>query len=422
VTERTRNRKYIAILASVSASILIAGALLRPAPDAATSAARPPSETDLLRLTRLSQRRSLDSMADYFGYVADGAARSLAFVPESHGTGVAWSARVFVTAPIGPASRDVTTVIAEGASYRAQAEIRGPQLPLAALGMPDTLTLAPLPRAETPPVAGDWLIAVWQTATGRAFAPGTFLAVEPATCERRPVRETLTSLTLTGAMSGAALVDTDGQLLAIVLPCDGRLAAVPPEDVDAMLEAGRSLEGRLLAAWGFRADPLTLDEAAFFKVADGVIVREVWNGFPADRSGLRPGDILRAIGEQPVDTLESLRALADADTAVLTVARGRRSAAVPLARGEAAPPVSADAAPPLGFIWAPLEPGYPIESVVGGSAAAQAGIRRGDVLMRIDHAEPRNMAHVRRLLATGRTAAAFVELQRGERRWGVLLR
>ena len=422
MTARARNRKYIAILAGVSASILIAGALLRPAPDATTSAAPPPpSETDLLRLTRLSQRRSLDSMAAYFGYVADGAARSLAFVPDSGATGVVWSERLVVTPPLDPASRDATTVIAEGAPYSAQVEIRGPQLPLAALGVADALTLAPLPRAETPPLGGDWLIAVWQTATGRAFAAGTLLSVEPASCERRPVRETLTSLTLTGAMSGGALVDADGQLVAIVLPCDGRVAALLPEDVDAMLEDARSLDGRLLAAWGFRADPLTADEAAFFKVADGVIVREVWNGFAADRSGLRPGDILRAIDGQPVETLESLHALADTDAAVLTVARGRRSAAVPLARGEADPPASPDAAPPLGFVWTSPGPGYPIESVVSGSAAAQAGVRRGDVLLRIDHAEPRNMAHVRRLLSAGR-AAAFVELQRGERRWGVLLR
>jgi membrane-associated protease RseP (regulator of RpoE activity) len=59
---------------------------------------------------------------------------------------------------------------------------------------------------------------------------------------------------------------------------------------------------------------------------------------------------------------------------------------------------------------------------VAGSAAANAGIRPGDVLLRINHAEPRNMAQVRRLLAVGRAAAAFVELQRGDRRWGVLLR
>jgi hypothetical protein len=81
----------------VSPTILVVGALLRPTPDAATSAAPPPSETDLLRLARLSQRRSLDNITAYFSYVADGAARSLMFVPGSDSTGVAWSERIVVT-------------------------------------------------------------------------------------------------------------------------------------------------------------------------------------------------------------------------------------------------------------------------------------------------------------------------------------
>lgn len=111
MTAHARNGKYIAILAGVSASILIAGALLRPAPDATTSAAPPPpSETDLLRLTRLSQRRSLESMADYFGYVADAAARSLAFALVKAGeAGLAANGAPMIAGPVvDPASASST--------------------------------------------------------------------------------------------------------------------------------------------------------------------------------------------------------------------------------------------------------------------------------------------------------------------------
>lgn len=422
MTERaTRNSRYIAILASVSAAILIAGALLRPAPDTTTSAAPPPSETDLQRLARLSQRRSLESMTAYFSYVADGAARSLAFIPDAGVTGVAWGARTIIAPRIDLASPEAATVIAAGMMHRARTDVRGPHLPIVALETTDAHALVEPPRGSAPAAAGDWLVALWQTASGRAFAPGTFLEIVPATCERRPVREMLTSLTLTPAMSGSALVDADGRLLAIVLPCGDRFAAIEPADVDAMIEAGRSLEGRLLAAWGFVADRLTPDEATFFKADDGVIVREVWNGLPADRAGLRPGDILRAIDAQPPATLESLHALAAADQATLTVARGARTAAIALGRNDVALSVDADTVPVLGFVWSSPAPGYRIESVLAESAAARAGIRSGDVLLRIDRVEPTSMTHVRRLLAARRTSPAFIELQRGERRWGVLL-
>lgn len=424
MTERAaRNPKYVAILAGVSAAILIVGALLRPTSDATTSAAPPPpSDTDLLRLARMSQRRSLDNITAYFSNVADGAARSLAFVPEADATGVVWSERTIVAPPIGLAPPSAATAIVTGVAYSARAQVDGPQLPLVALETADTGALTPLPRGEAPPQAGDWLLAVWQTASGRSFASGTFLETAPATCERLPVREILTSMMLTRTMSGGAIVDADGGLLAMVLPCDGRLAAVSPGDVDAMLEAGRSLEGRVLAAWGLRADRLTAEEAAFFKMADGVIVREVWNGLPADRAGLRPGDILRAIGEwRPIDTLESLQALVEADQAMLSVARGSRTLTVPLTRGAIASPDATNAAPPLGLLWPSPAPGYPIESVLAGSAAARAGIRRGDVLLRVDHVEPKTLAHVQRLLPDERSSPAFVELQRGDRRWGVLL-
>jgi S1-C subfamily serine protease len=206
----------------------------------------------------------------------------------------------------------------------------------------------------------------------------------------------------------------------VILPCDERLAAITSDEIDAMLDRGRSRDGRLLAAWGFRAEPLSVDEAAFFKTTSGLIVREVWRDSVADRAGLHPGDILRAANGQPLETPESLEALIASENPILTVSRGARELELPFVPGEIPAEVS-DRAPPLGFVWeSPAE--YRIESVLPGSAAAEAGIRPDDVLLRINHAEPRNMAEVQRLLTRGRAAGAFVELRRRQRRWGVLLR
>jgi S1-C subfamily serine protease len=72
-------------------------------------------------------------------------------------------------------------------------------------------------------------------------------------------------------------------------------------------------------------------------------------------------------------------------------------------------------------MWEARGPRYPIESVVPGSAADRAGIRSGDVIVRINHVEPKDLAQVRRLLAGRGSKTAFVELARGHRRIGVLV-
>jgi S1-C subfamily serine protease len=262
---------------------------------------------------------------------------------------------------------------------------------------------------------------VWQTAAGGAHAPGSFGGIVPATCGEWPVSEVLSSIAPAPAMAGAAVVNVDGELLGVMLPCDERLAAIAATEIDAMLATGRSQEGRLLAAWGFRADPLSLDEAAFFKTTDGLLVREVWHDSAADRAGLQPGDILRAINDQPVETPEALDALIASENAVVTVRRGTQMLELPLVRRDSERAEPSETPPALGFVWNTPGAEYRIESVLPGSAAAKAGIRSGDLLLRINHTEPRNMAEVQRLLTRGRATGAFVELRRRERRWGALL-
>jgi len=74
-----------------------------------------------------------------------------------------------------------------------------------------------------------------------------------------------------------------------------------------------------------------------------------------------------------------------------------------------------------GLMWESPQKGYRIDAVLPGSRAATAGIRPGDRLLRIGRTELRSLDQMRRLLATGRTAA-FVEIERDGRRRGTLLK
>lgn len=79
----------------------------------------PPSESDLLRLSSLSQRRSFEETAAYLGSIAEQAQRSMVSLPELGATGVMWPGGLVVTAGWHNAIKD--------------AEISGPQIPIAAL-------------------------------------------------------------------------------------------------------------------------------------------------------------------------------------------------------------------------------------------------------------------------------------------------
>jgi S1-C subfamily serine protease len=199
------------------------------------------------------------------------------------------------------------------------------------------------------------------------------------------------------------------------------MIAVSPADIDAMLKDGRSEEGRVLATFGLRLDRLSADEAAHFRIAGGVVVREVWDGDAAALSGLRAGDIVRAVGGQPVASLEAARMLllSTAEPVIpMVVRRTAAEMAINLTRGQGETAPSQEAS--LGIVWEGRRRGYPIDEVLPGSAAARAGLQHGDVVLRVDHAEPRSLAELQRRLA-GNRSTSFLEIRRGPRRLGVLL-
>jgi membrane-associated protease RseP (regulator of RpoE activity) len=346
-------------------------------------------------------------MTGYLGSVADQAQRSMVPLPELGATGVLWSDGVVVTA-----ARD------EGIRG---ARISGPQLPIAAIDLSGENGGTAAPRADSSVRPGEWIVAVWRNGVERAFEAGSVAGTASVMCGEQPVREVLTSIALVRAMAGAGIFDVDGRLLAMIVPCDEGLTAVSAADIDAMLDAGRTNEGRVLAAFGLRLGRLTVDEAAHFKVPQGVVVREVWEGYPAARSGLRPGDVVHAVDDRAATMPEEVQTLlldGTAPSVAVAVQRLATTMTIAIARGEAETAPAEE--PPAGIVWETPRGGYPVEAVRPDSPAARAGIQPGDVVLRIDHVQPRNLTEVQRRLA-GSRSATFLELQRGRRRWGVLL-
>ncbi len=137
--------------------------------------------------------------------------------------------------------------------------------------------------------------------------------------------------------SGGALVDADGHLLgintAIYSRSGGSLGigfAIPVTTVKTVMEA-IIRNGQVVRGWiGVEPQDITPELAEGFGLrrSSGTIIAGVLKGGPADKAGVKPGDILLSIAGQPVtDTVSMLNLVAQlkpGDQVDLTVLRRTR--------------------------------------------------------------------------------------------------
>ncbi len=120
--------------------------------------------------------------------------------------------------------------------------------------------------------------------------------------------------------SGGALVDTDGHLLgintAIYSRSGGSLGigfAIPVTTVKTVMEA-IIRNGQVVRGWiGVEPQDITPELAEGFGLqrSSGTIIAGVLRGGPADKAGVKPGDILLSIAGEPVsDTVSMLNMVA----------------------------------------------------------------------------------------------------------------
>ncbi len=141
--------------------------------------------------------------------------------------------------------------------------------------------------------------------------------------------------------SGGALVDLNGRLVgintAIFSETGGSLGigfAIPANLARQVMEqilAG----GTVVRGWiGVDVRPLSPEIAAAVKAPDlsGVFIAGVLRGGPADRAGIRPGDVLLALNDKPLagpsDLLNGVAAVKPGQVATFAVRRGTDKADV----------------------------------------------------------------------------------------------
>jgi len=147
--------------------------------------------------------------------------------------------------------------------------------------------------------------------------------------------------------SGGALVDTNGNLLgintAIYSQTGGSVGigfAIPVSTAKDVMESIIKT-GQVVRGWiGIESQDITPELAASFGLArdSGAIIAGVVRGGPADRAGIKPGDILLGVEGKPVattaDMLNLIAGLAPGQKASMTVMRKNREATVNVTVGK----------------------------------------------------------------------------------------
>jgi serine protease Do len=294
--------------------------------------------------------------------------------------------------------------------YRAEVLGTDKQTDLAVLRIQprDPLAVARFGRIEDVRV-GQWVLAI-----GNPYGlDGTVsLGIVSAKGRNLEIPHLLNDFIQTDAMidrgsSGGPLVDLEGRVIGINSRGQGRgIGFTIP--VDTVLDVLAQISnGGVERGWlGASIQPLDRDLAAHLDIpsATGVIVNSVAEGSPAERAGLRAGDVLTDFAGRSVEA-EKEEDLGDFQRRVARIEPGAevrlgllrdgkaKTADVTLAAQPKVEPAEADS----DFGYQVLEitenlfrserlatrEGAYVSFVAGGSPAAEAGLIRGDVVVRI---------------------------------------
>jgi len=255
---------------------------------------------------------------------------------------------------------DIEVRLADGRQARAQVVGTDPETDIAVL----KIDLAPLPVVALGDVSrlsvGDAVLAI-----GNPFNVGQTVTsgIVSALGRNRLGLSTFENFIQTDAAinpgnSGGALVDTRGALVgintAIYSQGGGSLGigfAVPVDLARQVMDA-LVRDGRVIRGWiGVEPRELPADLAALLGMekVNGVLITGVLQGGPAALGGVRPGDVVTAVGPRPVQTtadlLTAVAMLKPQSVASLSLVRNGQRLSVDVKVGQRPPPGAAGRPP-----------------------------------------------------------------------------
>ena len=343
----------------------------------------------------------------------------------------------------------VTVTLHDGTRHEARVVGRDARTDLAVLRIEDAGPSAWLAFGDDADArVGDWVVAV-----GNPFGFGGTVTAGILSARGRDIRAggygdfLQVDAPINRGSSGGPLFDTRGRVIgvnaAIYGPTGGNVGIgfAVPASIAAPVVADLIEEGKVSRGWlGVSLQPLTpaLAESLGMEKAEGVLVADVAPDSPAARAGILRADVVTAAGGRPMESGKALAraigAMAPGDEVVVTVVRKGepREVRVELAGwpgagdgkeavSEAPEDAGSASGPRLGVVLERREGRLVVAGVDPDGPAAEAELRRGDVLLSVDDEPVAGSAEVRQALRKaadgGRKHALLLIERRGQPRF-----
>lgn len=350
-------------------------------------------------------------------------------------------------------AEEIVVILNDGREFEARAVLSDKPSDLALLRIDTkgqklpTTSLAPSEELEV----GDLVLAIGNPfGVGQTVTSGIVSALARSNTDINDYDFFIqTDAAINPGNSGGPLVRMDGKVIgvnsAIYSRSGGSLGigfAIPSEMLQAVIAAENSgnatSRSGVIRPWlGFMAQNVTSDIAASLGMTHpkGALVTQVQDKGPADKAGLKQGDIIIAINERDIRNAEELRfriaTIALGDTAQLSVQRGQNKhilnfTASPPPELPARDPVSVSGNNPLsGATLVNVSPaviedlglrgmndGVVVQEVKPGSPAERIGLRAGDGIIAIGN---HRVGETRRI-------QSIIEKTDSRRGWAITLR
>jgi serine protease Do len=293
---------------------------------------------------------------------------------------------------------------------------------------------------------GDWVLAIGSPFGFTQTVTAGIISAKGRVLESGPVSDFLqTDAAINPGNSGGPLVNMTGEVIGINTAIASRtggsqgIGFAIPINVAKRIYTELTTRGKVTRGWlGVSVQALTAELAKGFGATEdaGVLVADVIDGSPAEKGGLKAGDIILEFNGKkvvaPGDLQRAVGLAGPGSTARLKVLRDKGERTVELRIGEAPEQAEAGAKPAetakglLGLDVQPVTPeiarqlgvrsgeGVVVAAVEDGSPAEGAGIQAGDVIREVNRAKVRSVPDFERTIRALKSGdRVTILLQRG---------
>jgi len=303
-------------------------------------------------------------------------------------------------------------------------------------------------------MVGDWVVAI-----GNPFGLGTTVTAGIVSAKGRVIGAgpydnfIQTDASINPGNSGGPLFNLDGEVIgintAIVAPSGGNVGigfAIPINMAKSVMPQLKE-RGKVIRGWlGVSIQVVTqeIKEKFGLKTEEGALIGEITKDSPADKGGLKRGDVIISFDDKKVKVMKSLPAMV-AETPVgkeveILIIRKGKEKRLTVKIGElkeetkTAVAITPEIEKAFGLSVQELTPelaeslalkgekGVVISGINKGSPASDAGLQRGDLIQEIEHEPIENLSDYKRIMkgSSSKKQILIVIKHRGHSRYVVL--